>query len=459
MTENKFNQLALSVEVLRNLDTLGYHTMTPIQAHSLPQVLNKRDVIAQAQTGSGKTAAFALGLITNLDVEKLEIQGLVLCPTRELAEQVAQEIRRLARCIPNVKVITLCGGVPTRPQIESLKFGAHIVVGTPGRILDLLFREAVDLRKVNTLVLDEADRMLDMGFAADIQNLVCQVPRNRQTLLFSATYPEAINKMSSSYQKKPVEVRLQSLHSSQNINQIFYKTEVDNKDAALMQILAHYAPQSTLVFCNTKERCKEVSAMLYKAGINAIALHGDLEQHERNQILARFASKTASVLVATDVAARGLDFDELEAVIVYDLSADSEVHVHRIGRTGRAGKKGVAISLCTSLDSKKIAAIEVQLSRKIRLDSCANLTANKQRIVPPMVCIQINGGKKDKLRPGDILGGLTSAGGLKAGLVEKINIFENHSLVAIQNSLGHAAIDHINRSNIKGRRFKAKLVQ
>lgn len=458
MIKNSFSKLPLNEAVLANLATLGYHEMTPIQDESLPLILEGKDVIAQAQTGSGKTAAFSLGLLNKIQPHKLEIQGLVLCPTRELAEQVAQEIRRLARCIPNVKVLTLCGGVPTRPQIESLKFGAHIVVGTPGRILDLLYRETVDFRKVKTLVLDEADRMLAMGFAEDIDKLLRQIPRDRQTLLFSATYPESIGHMSAAYQKKPVNVKLQSLPSARNIEQLFFKVEDQNKPKLLEELLGHYAPQSTLVFCNTKDRCKEISALLYKSGINALALHGDLEQHERNQILARFASKTASVLVATDVAARGLDFDELAAVIILDLSADPEVHIHRMGRTGRAGKSGLAISLCSELDRKKMNAIEEQLGKKINLIVHQKLVAAKQRIIAPMVCIQINGGKRDKLRPGDILGGLTSAGGIKAALIDKINIFENHSLVAVQNSLGSAVVEHISRSNIKGRRFKAKLI-
>src|SRR6266567_1596037 len=361
MTATAFSALHLKIHMLKNLASLGYVEMTPIQAHSLPPILAGKDVIAKAKTGSGKTAAFGIGLLSRLEANTARVQALVLCPTRELADQVGRELRRLARFTDNVKVLTLCGGVPFGPQLGSLEHGAHVVVGTPGRLLDHLRRGSLDLASLQTLVLDEADRMLDMGFQEEIGALIAAAPKKRQTLLFSATYPETIAAMSATIQREPVEVSVDEVHDDGAIEQVLYEVDKEERTAAVARLLGHYRPESTLVFCNMKKECQEVAEALVRRGLSALAIHGDLEQRERDQVLVRFANKSISVLVATDVAARGLDIKELSAVINYELSRNPEIHTHPIGRTGRAGEQGLAFSLVTPQESRLINAIEVAL--------------------------------------------------------------------------------------------------
>jgi ATP-independent RNA helicase DbpA len=386
--------------MLQNLVSLGYDEMTPIQDHSLPLILAGTDVIAQAKTGSGKTAAFGIGLLSQLVVTSFRVQGLVLCPTRELADQVGKELRRLARFTDNIKILTLCGGVPFGPQLGSLEHGAHIVVGTPGRILDHLRRGSLDLKSLSMLVLDEADRMLDMGFQEDISTIVATTPSHRQTLLFSATYPESITAMSATVQQQPVTVKVEAVHDGGQIKQLFFPVDSKERLAAVARILGHYRPESTLVFCNTKKECQEVSDALTDRGFSALAIHGDLEQRERDQVLARFANKSVSILVATDVAARGIDIKELTAVINYELTRDPEVHIHRIGRTGRAGERGLAISLVTSAENRRAAAIEDYLGETVPRAELETLAMpSSASLEAPMVTLCIDGGRKNKLRP------------------------------------------------------------
>lgn len=457
MNPTSFATLALEKALLRNLDSLGYSEMTPIQAHSLPLILAGSDVIAQAKTGSGKTAAFGIGLLSRLVVSNYRVQGLVLCPTRELADQVGKELRRLARATDNVKILTLCGGVPFGPQLASLEHGAHIVVGTPGRILDHLRRGSLDLRSLNMLVLDEADRMLDMGFQEDLTTIVAATPKRRQTLLFSATYPESIAAMSATVQQEPVEVKVEALHESGQIRQIFFPVENSGRQAALARILGHYRPESTLVFCNTRLECQEVANALAGHGFSALAIHGDLEQRERDQVLARFANKSVSVLVATDVAARGLDIKELTAVVNYELTRDPEVHIHRIGRTGRAGEQGLALSLVTAAENRRIAAIEDYLGETVPRADLESLTMpSSAGHEAPMVTLCIDGGRKNKLRPGDLLGALTGDAGIPASEVGMITIFDFHTYVAIRRKSAALALDRLQAHKIKGRFFKIR---
>ncbi|MFB3089891.1 MAG: ATP-dependent RNA helicase DbpA, partial [Gammaproteobacteria bacterium] len=338
-----FSRLPLGPEFLANLQSMDYQIMTPIQAQSLPDILKGKDLLAQAKTGSGKTAAFGIGLLDKLEVRTYQTQALVLCPTRELADQVSNEIRRLARAIPNTKILTLCGGKPMAPQLASLEHDPHIVVGTPGRILKHLGKETLKLDRLNTLVLDEADRMLDMGFHEDIMRIIDMTPHQRQTLLFSATYPEEIKDISHAIQTDPVDVRVESLHGNKKIKQVFYEIQKSERTKTLVALLQHYRPESSLVFCNRKQQCQELADVLWQQGFHALALHGDLEQRDRDQVLLQFANKSSSILVATDVAARGLDIKDLQAVINFELSPDPEVHIHRIGRTGRAGNEGLAL--------------------------------------------------------------------------------------------------------------------
>jgi len=460
MSQSVFSSLKLQPALLSNLESLGYLSMTPIQEQSLPHVLDGMDVIAQAKTGSGKTAAFGLGLLEALDPKRFRIQSLVLCPTRELADQVAKELRRLARAIQNIKIATLCGGMPLGPQIGSLEHGAHIVVGTPGRIEEHLRKRTLDLGDLNILVLDEADRMLDMGFQDSLDAIIRCMPKQRQTLLFSATYPEQIDAMAQRVMKKPVMVHVESTHDNTSIRQLFFKFEQNkHRLTALRLLLLKYRPGSTLVFCNTRRETEEVADELRSDGFSALALHGDLEQRARDQTLVRFANKSASILVATDVAARGLDIDTLDAVINYHLARDVEVHTHRIGRTGRAGSKGLALTLFSEKEGYKIERLEEYLQQKIETEDLPpyNLL-EKPGYKAPMATLQIDGGKRQKVRPGDILGALTGKNGIAGKQVGKIDIFDNCSYVAVLREAARPALRKLSDGKLKGRSFRVRRI-
>ncbi len=452
-----FNELPLASTMQATLQQLGYLTMTPIQAASLPITLAGHDLIAQAKTGSGKTAAFALALLTKLNPRHFAVQAMVLCPTRELADQVTQEIRRLARSADNIKILTLCGGTTMRPQITSLEHGAHIVVGTPGRIMDHLTRGTLNLEALATLVLDEADRMLDMGFYEDIAFVVKRCPAQRQTLLFSATYPDGIARLAHQFMRDPQEVKLLEKHEESKIRQRFYQVEEAQRLQAVVALLLHYRPVSTLAFCNTKQQCRVLLEALHAQGIKALTLNGDMEQRDRDQVLIQFANRSCSVLVATDVAARGLDIDKLEAVINVDVTPDPEIHVHRIGRTGRADQNGWALSLCTASDRNRI----VNIAKEMRivpewhaLDELKN--DDPSPLVPPMITLQILGGRKEKIRPGDVLGALTGEAGYTREQVGKITVTETSTYVAVARDIAHEAVRKLSAGKVKGKTVKVR---
>lgn len=454
-----FSSLSLSAAMLENLESLEYAEMTPIQAQSLPIILAGKDIIAQAKTGSGKTAAFGIGLLEKLNLHSFAVQSLVLCPTRELADQVAKELRRLARATHNVKILTLCGGVSIGPQIGSLERGAHIVVGTPGRIVDHLRKDTLKLDKLNVLVLDEADRMLDMGFSDDIDTVITAAKLERQTLLFSATYPTNIQRISAKYQHEPVRVTVESLHSEQAITEHFYElSDTDNKAQAVLQLLSKFQPESCIIFCNTKVDCQSLSDSLNSRRVKALAIHGDLEQKERDRVLVQFSNKSIGILIATDVAARGIDVKNLDMVINVDLARDSQVHVHRIGRTGRAGEEGIALSLVAPDDLGKLNRLEDTLQKSITLEPLPAASSNELP-VSNMVTINIDGGKKDKLRPGDILGALTKEAGIAGNLIGKIDIFDYAAYVAVDKSIVNKALAHIQDGKLKGRKFRVRKLQ
>ncbi|MDO8419712.1 MAG: ATP-dependent RNA helicase DbpA, partial [Rubrivivax sp.] len=432
MSVDTFDTLPLGPAVLANLQQLGYARMTPIQAAALPLALAGHDLIAQAKTGSGKTAAFALALLARLDARRFDVQSLVLCPTRELAEQVTQEIRRLARAEDNVKVLALCGGTPIKPQADSLAHGAHVVVGTPGRIIDHLDRGGLQLGALKTLVLDEADRMLDMGFMDDIAAIASRAPKARQTLLFSATYPEGIQQLSKKFLREPKEVTLVQRPSGTQIRQRFYEVTESERLHAVGLLLDHFRPVSTLAFCNTKQQCRDLVDVLQAQGISALALHGDLEQRDRDQVLVRFANRSCSVLVATDVAARGLDIAQLEAVINVDITPDVEVHTHRVGRTGRGSEAGWAFSLASVDEMGRVGRIDAMQGRASEWHPLSELTpADKTPLQPPMVTLQILGGRKEKIRAGDVLGALTKDAGLPGDQIGRIIVNEFSTYVAV----------------------------
>ena len=453
-----FASLPLSPATLANLVTLGYQQMTPIQAASLPAALLGKDIIAQAKTGSGKTAAFALTLLANLNPRRFAVQSLVLCPTRELADQVTLEVRRLARADDNIKVVTLCGGVPLRGQLATLEHGAHIVVGTPGRVMDHLERQSLQLDAMNTLVLDEADRMLDMGFFDDIVKVARQCPKERQTLLFSATYPEGIAKLAAQFMREPLTVTVEAQHSGRQIEQRWYEVKDKDRLHAVGQLLMHFRPASTLAFCNTKVQCRDLVDVLHAQGISALALHGDLEQRDRDQVLVRFANRSCSVLVATDVAARGLDIASLAAVINVDVTPDPEVHIHRIGRTGRAGESGLALNLA-SLDEMgsvgRIEQLQKQESVWHALDELKPTGSGP--LLAPMVTLHIQGGRKEKIRPGDVLGALTADLGYTREQVGKINVNEWSTYIAVDRAIAEQVANRLSR--IKGKNVKARLLE
>ena len=453
-----FSTLKLPLPLQQAIAAADYLAMTEVQAAAVPAILDGRDVLAQAKTGSGKTAAFALGLLAALDASAVRLQGLVLCPTRELADQISREIRKLARLIPNVKVLTLCGGVPLRPHLASLAHEPHIVVGTPGRILELIEHAALPLSAIRVLVLDEADRMLDMGFADDIGAVIAKLPRKRQTLLFSATYPDEIRIISKRFQRDPLEVTVASTLTSEEVEQEFFEVDPARKPDALASLLSARHPESVVVFCNTRHDTRAVAEDLAHRGFSVLALHGDLEQRERDEMLVRFANRSSSVLVATDVAARGLDIRELPMVVNYDMAADADTHLHRIGRTGRAGAKGVALSLCEPKEATRANVIEARQGAPLRWGKLPAGGAKLKPLVATWTTLAIDGGRQDKVRPGDILGALTGSAGLSAEHVGKIDVFATRSYVAVARAHADSALNKLRAGKIKGRNLRVRKI-
>jgi len=459
MSSDNFSSLPIASAQITNLDSLGYKNMTPIQAQSLPHILKSRDLIAKAKTGSGKTAAFGIGLLEQIKPRLAAVQALILCPTRELADQVGKELRRLGRSIPNIKLVLLCGGKPFRAQRDSLEHGAHIIVGTPGRIQDHLNKATLNLERLKVLVLDEADRMLDMGFYDEITAIIKQTPKTRQTLLFSATYPDSINRMCRTILRNPATVTVEAEHQSSVIEQLFYQVKKHERNNTLLALFEHYQPETTLVFCHTKKQCDEVAHFLRQQQIEAIAIHGDLDQRERDQVLVQFSNNSCPVLVATDVAARGLDIKALQAVINYELPRDPEIYVHRIGRTGRAGEKGLALSIFTEAEQPRINAIEEFQGKPCICDVPASLDRSPGfSLQSPMVTIQIDAGRKNKIRPGDLLGALTGDAGLSGSQIGKIDIFDLSSYIAIERSALRQALNYLANGKVKGRKVRGRKI-
>ena len=458
MTEPvEFSDLPLDPSLFQGLDALGHVRMTPIQARSLPALIEGRDVIAQAPTGSGKTAAFGLGLLHRLDATQIRLQALVLCPTRELADQVSKHIRKLATGISNLKLLTLTGGMPLGPQLASLAHAPHVVVGTPGRVQELLRKQALDLRGVRTLVLDEADRMLDMGFEEPIREIIGRTPKERQTLLFSATYPDAIREIGRRYMRQPAEVSVGEAAAQAPIEQWFFEVDPAQKAAALAGLLLEHNPDSAVVFCNMRRDADDVASSLAHVGFSAAALHGDMEQRDRDEVLVQFGNRSCNVLVASDVAARGLDIADLGAVVNYELPTDPDVYVHRIGRTGRAGRSGLALSLVAPREMPRALQLEAQQGTPLRWERAVPLAGKPQDVPSPaMATLRIDAGRSDKLRPGDIVGAITGEAGLQSEAIGKIDVFATRSYVAIARAQVDKALARLQAGRIKGRNFRVR---
>jgi ATP-independent RNA helicase DbpA len=476
-----FDTLALSPELIQMTKDLGFQEMTEIQAKSIPLILEGRDVIGQSKTGSGKTAAYTLPLLQKISSLKIDLQrkvslhALILCPTRELCAQVTREMRKLGRKQNGLQVLAISGGQPMLPQVRALEQGVHIVVGTPGRVLDHLSKQTLDLSKVTTLILDEADRMLDMGFEEEMRTIFKAMAKERQTILFSATFPKTIESLSSAYQKNAVRITVESTEDISSIKERYL--EVEESDSAeasfesrlkgLLWALAHFSPETSILFCNFKASAADLARALKKSGVSADSLHGDLEQSERDSIMAKFRNGSIRVLVATDVAARGIDIPDLDFVANFEIPKQTEIYVHRIGRTGRAGKTGTALTLAFPKEVSKILAIEEFTNRKIEVlepehplhEITWNEFKEELRQEARMETLFISGGRKNKIRPGDILGALTGDAGLLGEEIGKIEIHDFFSYVAIQKKVSRTALARLQNGRIKGRKWRVEIAR
>jgi ATP-independent RNA helicase DbpA len=452
MQDTSFSTLSeLDPATLATLQSLGYTTMTPVQARALPVLFGGSDAIVQAETGSGKTIAFGLPLVEAIDTAKSAPQALVLAPTRELAEQIAGVLRSLARHKANLKVITLCGGAPLRPQVASLERGAHILVGTPGRIEDHLFRKTLPLGGINRFVLDEADRMLDMGFYDVIEKIAAALPPQRQSVLFSATYPESIRELSRTVLRQPETIRVEPNEGEGRVEEWKLGYASGRKEETLLRLLRSYRPESAILFCNTRAQAAQLAAFLRREGVAALDLHADLDQRRRHERLLMFANASARVLVATDIASRGIDVARVSMIVNYELPHERKLYIHRIGRTARAGAGGMAVSLVSRNEAEKCASLMPDAKE---LESAALEVRKGVTLEASNVTLCIDGGRKQKLRPGDIVGALGKGVGIAQEVIGEIALFDRLSYVAIDAQSAEKAFVGLKKEKIKGRKFR-----
>ncbi len=454
MQQNSFSSLHVNKKLLENIESLGFSSMTQVQQKAIPLILEGCDLIAKSKTGSGKTIAFGVGILQNLDVKNFHTQFLIIAPTRELCEQIATELRKLARQEHNVKIVTIYGGESLANQRRSLEKGAHIVVATPGRLIDHIGKETIDLRHIQILVLDEADRMLDMGFFDDIAYIKTKLPSKLQTLLFSATYPDDIKSFVAKVMHDPKTVTIDEDNEGY-LKQLTCKVNKEEKYEALKTILLSYRPDSVIIFCNTKVDVEEVTHKLYSDGFDAEYLHGGLEQNIRNEMLLMFANKSNPILVTTNLAARGIDIKDISLVINYDLPQDKEVYLHRVGRTARAGDEGISISLYTQNDMNQLDAIKELVKTEIEEISIQTLTCkSKKPLLAKYTTLHLLAGKKEKIRAGDIVGTFIKTLGLEKECIGNIDILQKDSYVALKNDCNIERILKLKEINIKAKRVR-----
>jgi ATP-dependent RNA helicase DeaD len=520
MEITKFDKLELNSNILKAIEEMGFEEMSPIQAKAIPIILEGKDIVGQAQTGTGKTAAFGIPLLQKIDPKERNLQAVVLCPTRELAIQVAEEIRKLGLFMHGIKILPVYGGQEIAKQIRSLKSGVQIIIGTPGRVMDHMRRKTVKFDNVKMVILDEADEMLNMGFREDIETILSQVPEERQTILFSATMPAPILEIARTYQKKAEILRVVKKELTvPKIEQYYYEVTQRNKEDVLSRLLDMYNPKLSLVFCNTKKQVDELTSALQGRGYFAEGLHGDLKQQQRDRVMSSFRNGRTEILVATDVAARGIDVDDVEAVFNYDVPQDDEYYVHRIGRTGRAGREGRAFTLVVGRETFKLKDIMRYCNTKIKaqpipslndvtavkaekiLDKLTNIINNddlskmvdliEERVNEEeytsldiaaaflkmimgdeaskleddkelaefgdtgaeagMVRLFINLGKKQNIRPGDILGAIAGETGMPGKLIGSIDMYDKYTFVEVPREYAPEVIQVMKSAKIKGK--------
>ena len=521
----KFDELNIDERILRAIEDMGFEETSPIQTQAIPAVCEGIDVVGQAQTGTGKTAAYTIPMLMKIDPQIKKPQAIVLCPTRELAVQVAEEIRKLAKYMSDIKVLPVYGGQEIVRQIKSLKTGVQIIVGTPGRVMDHMRRKTVKFDNINMVILDEADEMLDMGFREDMETILTETPEERQTVLFSATMPKPIMEIARKFQKdaKIIKVVRKELTVS-NIDQFYYEVRSKNKTEILSRLIDIYNPKLSVVFCNTKRQVDELISELKGRGYFADGIHGDMKQQQRDRVMDDFRSGKVDILIATDVAARGIDVDDVDMVFNYDIPQDEEYYVHRIGRTGRAGRSGMALSFISGKEVYKLKDIERYCKTKIlakpvpslddvkntkldnmfdkirqtieeggltdmvnlveehvnqeeytSMDMAAALlkmligdTLDREDEVEEfhfdtdkddsrMVRLFINIGKKDKIKPANILGAIAGESGMPGKLVGAIDMMDNYTFVDVPAIHAEKILKVMNDNvQIKGRRVNVE---
>ena len=515
----RFDELELNPQILRGIKDMGFEEASPIQAQAIPVVLSGRDIIGQAQTGSGKTAAFGIPVLEKVDPDNKKTQVIILSPTRELAIQVADEIRKLSKYMHGIKILPVYGGQEISKQIRSLKGGAQVIIGTPGRVMDHLRRKTIRCDFVNTIVLDEGDEMLNMGFREDIETILEYIPEERQTVLFSATMPKAIMDITKKYQKDAVTIKVVKKELTvPSIDQYYYDVKRKDKVDVLTRLLDYYDPKLSIVFCNTKRMVDELASELQGRGYFAEGLHGDMKQSQRDRVMNSFRNGKTEILIATDVAARGIDVDDVEAVFNFDIPQDDEYYVHRIGRTGRAGRTGSAFTFVKGKEVYKLKDIQRYCKTKILAqpiptsEDVAQIKAEKimdkvSQIIEEedltaminmideqvnesdytsmdiaaaflkmalgetesesessenydfgntgaedgMVRLFINIGKKQKVKPGDILGAIAGESGMPGKLVGAIDMYDKYTFVEVPSEYGREVLNAMKNVKIKGK--------